>query len=73
MAAWISLDDERPEPNRRIRLKGFLLDQPEEQVESHDVYVDEDGLFPTSPRVQDTHWQYTSPEIPAASLQGEIR
>lgn len=56
VVAWISLDDERSEPNRHIHFSGFPLDQPDEQVESHDISVDQDGLFPTSPRVQNTHW-----------------
>lgn len=57
-SGWIPIEDEKPRPNSRIRVKGFKRDNPEEVFVSPSVYVDEDGLFATSAEIQDTHWQY---------------
>lgn len=58
IAKWISLKDARPEPNSRIRVKGFKRGYPAEELVSSSVYVDEDGLFASSADIEDTHWQY---------------
>lgn len=54
---WIEFKDASPPPNSRIAVKGFLRDMPGEVFISPNVYVDEDGIFARSSRIQDTHWQ----------------
>jgi hypothetical protein len=58
MDEWIPLVEEKPGPNRFIRLKGFNRSRPYEELISPTVYVDGDGLFASSQDVQDTHWKY---------------
>ncbi len=58
MDDWIPFVEEKPGRNRFIRLKGFNRSRPYEELISPSIYVDEEGVFPSSPDVQDTHWKY---------------
>lgn len=58
MQEWQSFGEASPEPNRRIRLKGYLRDNKDQPCEREDVFVDMNRQFASLSNVIDTHWQY---------------